>query len=250
MFNTAGGVGAAGSCVKDKGRLHFQYINGNGETKTIALWVPAPDLSYFDKVEGVGYRMQDSAGAAIAAALQSLTGITPITFVHGVLDYRESEPNSRNGSCLEFKDVLGAKAWMAIPQPTSLAALQAFTIVIDSYSLAVVMRGSMETPNVMVVPTGDPLATTQVDTNGLDCVERTCNVRMAYLDGTDRRWMSFNLAAPQSAYLTREKDSKGWKLIQATGNLLSSAINTLYGSANRATVFKSGRVKHSEKDTQ
>jgi hypothetical protein len=247
---SVGGIAGPESNVKNKARLHFNWINTNGETKNVALWIPAPDMAMFENVEGVGYRVLQASGEAIRDALRTMTGITDLAFSVGVLDYSESKAGSRSENSIEFTDVVGNKCWMAVPQPVSMAAMQTFGSFIDGYSIAPIGRGVYSEPESVILLSTNPTTIPNTDINGLDSVERRCVCKFAYIEGTRRKFMTMNLPAPVSANLTQGKDKKGYSLDVATGNGLAIDITALYGSGNRTVSFKRGGVAQSDLDNQ
>lgn len=249
-FDIAGGTPGADSNVKNKARLHFNYINGNGETKSLSMWIPAPDMTMFENVEGVGYRVLQEDGEEIRDYLRTMTGITNLAYSTGILDYSESKAGARAENSIEFIDVVGNKCWMAIPQPVSQAAMETFATAISAFSIAAARRGAYTTVESAVLLSTDPLAIPSTDINGLDSVERRCNVKFAYIDGTRRRFMTMNLPAPASVNLVQGKDKKGYSLAVGTGNTMAINLTAMYGSANRTLTFKNGKVAHNELDDQ
>jgi hypothetical protein len=247
---SVGGIAGPESNVKNKARLHFNWINANGETKNLALWIPAPDMAMFENVDGVGYRVLKSSGEAIRDALRTMTGIPDLAFSVGVLDYSESKPGTRSENSIEFTDVVENKCWMAVPQPVSMAAMQTFGSFIDGYSIAPIGRGVYSEPENVVLLSTNPTAIPNTDINGLDSVERRCTCKFMYIEGTRRKFMTMNLPAPKSANLVQGKDKPGYALDIATGNGLAIDITALYGAGNRAVTFKHGSVAQSELDNQ
>lgn len=249
-FSLDDGNPSSGSCVKNKARCHFNYINANGETVPIALWIPAPDMAMFEYIEGVGYRMVPLSGQAIRDGLRAMTGVSTIEFITGILDYSEAEQGARSDNAIEFEDADFNRCWMSVPQPVSMAALQTFAELITGESIASVRRGVYATPEVTVVPDTDPMSVPMSDDNGFDSVERRCTCKFAYVQGTRRKFMLLNVPAPRSVNLVSGKDKPGYALAKASGDALAAAITALYGAGNRTVSFRSGRVKKTELDNQ
>ena len=56
------GVLVPGANVHNKGRTYFTYTDANNETVTVALWIPAPVMSNYTFVPGVGYSNERCGG--------------------------------------------------------------------------------------------------------------------------------------------------------------------------------------------
>jgi hypothetical protein len=67
--------------------LEFQLIvkmRKPSQVGTVQISIPAPDMTIFDELDGAGYRLQKTAGDAIAAAYSTLRGETYV-FMNGWL---------------------------------------------------------------------------------------------------------------------------------------------------------------------
>jgi len=225
-----------------KGIIRFSYSENN-ENKSIALYIPAPNVAGYVWVDEVGYRVEEGTADAIRAALVTATGKTGLVVESGVIEYIDGKSTRpTDGAYIKFKDDFDRVQYMGVPEVDDLAKLAAFSAALfqgsSAYTNAAPVQIGVMTPSIAYRSTDTP------DTeSGYDTVEWRGVFKFSYLTSANKRKiMSFTLPGLKDSLIFGVGNKKDLYIEKATGDAIGVALATLYGSGNRQCHYESCKI--------
>jgi hypothetical protein len=241
-ITTAAGVNS------DKAFIDYEYVPTGGARQYGRFVLPNPNVpTHFEDLPGEGFRMLEASRAALATLLSTASGLT-ITVTEGKLGYQDGQRNrGKSGSCIEFSDSVGGQAYMGFPVATSADALVTLAGALDSglYSLSQVTCAYFLTKTFAIPdPTsGIGLAEDDADDIKFSTCETRANMKFYYLDGGQKKYMSFLLPSIKNSDCVRNGPRSGWKVRVPVGDGIALSLTAMFGSANRQPRYIRSKIK-------
>ena len=221
-----------------KALIHMQYILNNERITMIHL-LPAPNLNMFVNTDEVGYLMDRTVGEAYRDEVRTMTGITDLEFIKGVIESRDGKSSQPgNGAFVKFEDTFGRFQYMGLAGVTDIAKVLAFVNALfvgsSLYTNCAVREIGLMSPEI------GTRADTPTTEQGYDSVDIRANLRFSFVEGNDKKYVSLMLPAPKASTFVGG-DSSGRKnyIDAAVGDGIALALKALFDSA-RDFKFESG----------
>lgn len=227
----------------DKAQINYSWLDANDETQYGTLWIPNPDPSHFELVQGVGYRMLSASKVLLETSLSAASGLD-INVLEGKMEYQvhEAGKGARHESCLEFIDAAENISYMSFPLASSSILLIALgdALNTDAFTQSVLAK-SYFLAKTEAMP--DPSAGAGLPAAGTwDCVETRAYAKFAYMEGGKKKYQTLMLPGIRQTDCEQEPGQKGWKLNAVTGAGIGLALTSFYGTSFRNLRFVGSRI--------
>jgi hypothetical protein len=219
---------AAERSGKTKGMLHFRYVE-DAQNKAFMLRLPAPALiNGWSKHETVGYRFMSMEGAAMAAQLATLTGITDLSYVEGYLNTINSKGNGAmptfQAGVVKMVDWADNVYMLNIPNCTDIAKLATFAQYLQDYTNCAIETCYIVTPDVM------ERSDTADSEFGYDSVEEKIKAKFRYVLNNKAHTATLSLPGVKENHTLYQSGDDYKHLVKVSGEGVALALKALSGS--------------------
>lgn len=235
----------------EKAQINYRYVDAADNTQYGTLWLPNPDMTHFEFVEGVGYRMLPASLELLATALSGASGLI-IDVLEGKLEYKTKSygNGARNASCLRFTDSIENVDYMSFPLVTDSAALIDLGIALntDTFTQSVLDRSYyLSQTDVMTDPTTAPGLAAAGE---WDSVESRAYLKFVYMEGTKRKFMQLMVPGIKKTACFLKSGTSGYKVSKVTGDGIALALTGFFGAGTRTLRFFGSRVDIKDQKNQ
>lgn len=223
-----------------KAMILTKYTAGNVEYFR-NIFVPNPAAAILEEVPGLGTRVIAAKLAAITAALSASAGFA-VTAIEGkVIVRNKKKSSSPRGISIEYEDENKNTDYLTLPANyvTTAAALVTLATALQTAAISAsktVYTHMLTKTEALPDPTaGIGLAVEDPEPKGkvFTSAKKGIKTKYSYPVGSLRKFETVRVPAPLSTAMIGS--GKNWKLLDAAGDTLATALSTFEGSTKTLT---------------